>query len=42
MRRDETDDKEERRGFWPIEKVKRKGRQDGDYKKTRMRIPGLY
>jgi hypothetical protein len=40
MRRDDVNDKEERRGFRPIEKVKWK--QDGNCKKTRMRIPGLY
>jgi hypothetical protein len=40
MRRDELDDEEERRGLWPIEKMK--GKQDGDYKKTRIEIPGLY
>jgi hypothetical protein len=38
MRRDNAN--EERRELRPVEKIK--GKQDGDYKKTRMRIPGLY
>jgi hypothetical protein len=35
MRRDEANDKEERRGFRPIDKMKRK--QDGNCKKTGWR-----
>jgi hypothetical protein len=35
-----VNDKEERRVNGPIEEFERK--QDGDYKKTRMGIPGLY
>jgi hypothetical protein len=35
-----VDDEEERRADRPIEEFEWK--QDGDYKKTRMRIPGLY
>jgi hypothetical protein len=42
MRRDELNDKEERRRFRPIEEMKGKRRQEGNYKKTRMGIPGLY
>jgi hypothetical protein len=37
-----VNNKEERQRFGPIEEMKRKGRQDGDYKKTRIEIPGLY
>jgi hypothetical protein len=40
MRGDEANNKEERWILGP--KMEWKGRQDGDYKKTRMRIPGLY
>jgi hypothetical protein len=40
MRKDESNNEEERRGLWPIEEMK--GKQDGDCKKTRIGIPGLY